>query len=355
LPECQFAGAPMCNGTCPPDLVCADTGSCECVPDWPGTPGGYTPGPVSYMNTLTVPGLDAMSVPTCCKDFGPISKDFIQSGTNNIDNALANLAGSLVGLGVDIQALLTSAITDGTLAMLLDHRSLDAGALPDDFVLAQLLAEFAPGTTYTEANAGTGSFLLDPASFVGATGEPQNFNFPSVMGTPAMSAGPFTFGLTLPLGFVTLDIQAFETDITGDHGTISAAGIPYTNGTLAAYILLTDVYGAINALLNSPECSCLGLTQDVYTQQPDGSFAATGCVANADLLCALPEEEVCVSLADPDLFGNPSGVLGACLVLPGVLNGQADIDLNADPTVYEGMSIGLEYTGTTAAVTGLLP
>ena len=43
------------------------------------------------------------------------------------------------------------------------------------------------------------------------------------------------------------------------------------------------------------------------------------------------------------------------VMLPNVIGSTADIDLNMDSAVYEGMSIGLEWTGTTGTVTGLLP
>jgi len=351
LPACETTAAPTCGGTCNLGEICVDLGgSCACAPDWPALTDDYTTGPVSYLNTVQIPGVDGSGVPTCCKDFGTISKDYIQSGTNEIDNALARLANQLIGIGVDLGAIVSTSVQDGSLVILLDHQALDAGSLPDDFALVQLQGSFDAGTTYTEANAGTGEFLVSRSSFVGTTGEPQNYYFPASMGTPAMSAGPFTFSLTLPLGFVTLDLQAFEAEIAGDHGVISVSGIPYSNGEISAYILVDDIFSAINALLNSSQCSCLGLTGSVYNQQPDGTWSAT-CVSTAGK-CTLPGEEVCKTLAGNNLLGTPQEV---CLVLPSVLQNQADLDLNSDPTRYEGMSIGLQFTGTTAAVTGLEP
>jgi hypothetical protein len=319
-------------------------------PTWPTDPNDYVPGPISYINSLTVPAV-VSGVPTCCKDFGTISKDYIVSGTNNMDNALAVLAGSLGAFGVDLQQLLTDAITGGSLVVLLDHQDLAYSSLPDPyFALVQLLGEFDVGTTFVEANAGTGEFLIDPASFLPASGEPVNWYFPADMQATTMSAGPFTLSLSLPLGFVTLDVQAFGAEVDGVHGAITAAGVPYTSGTLAGYILVDDIFAVINALIDSPQCDCLGLSSSVYTEQPNGTWTGS-CVTTAGL-CTLPDEEICKTLAGNSLFASPPEV---CLVLPSVLQSQADIDLNSNSTVYEGLSLGLQLTGATGTITGIAP
>jgi len=375
LVPCASTSAPTCAGQCPAGQGCFDQGgSCACEvvttttsttttsttststttsttlpgpPDWPADPGSYVAGPISYLNSLSVPAVTG-GIADCCYDFGAISKDFIEGGTNNIDNALAVLAGALGGLGIDLQQILSDSLTDGSLVLILDHQDLDFVTLPDPFfALVQLTGAFDVGTTFVEADAGIGEFLINTSSFVGATGEPSNFHFPSLMDVGDMTAGPFTLSLTLPLGFLTLDAELLDAGVMADHGTITASGIPYTNGALWGYVLVDTIFDALNGLLNSPTCDCLGHTGDIYSKQPDGSWAAT-CQPTVGT-CVSPADDLCIQLGAGFLAG------GFCDLLPGVLQGQADIDLNSDPTVYEGLSVGLGFTGTTGTITGLTP
>ena len=108
----------------------------------------------------------------------------------------------------------------GDLLILFDHQLLQFGggmfagmggrSLPDEFVLAQLAGSFDAGTTYADAAAGNGQFLISRSSFVEGTGEPANFAFPAQMTADAMSAGPFTLEIKIPFGFLSLDLVAFR-------------------------------------------------------------------------------------------------------------------------------------------------
>jgi hypothetical protein len=85
----------------------------------------------------------------------------------------------------------------------------------------------------------------------------------------------------------------------------------------------------------------------------DGSWSSTGtCITTADTSCTLPAEEVCVTLADSNLFGSPPQVCG---ILPTILQNQADIDLNSNSDVYEAMSVGLEFTGVNGSILDVTP
>jgi len=323
-------------------------------PSFPDLPGDYVAEIPSYVDSLVVPGLSG-GVPTCCKDFGENSRDFIELGTNDTDNALAELAG-LIGGFVDINTLLVDAIAAGDLVLLFDHRDLDGGALPDNFTLAQLFGEFDNGTTPIDGAAGDGEFLITQSSFAGGTGTPISFSA-ATMADPPMTAGPFTLELTIPFGFVTLDLTATEAEIEGDPGTISAAGVPYTDGKIAGYVLISDIFAAINAILNSSTCDCLGLTSDVYTESSPGAgdWSGSGCVAAAPALCTDPDEEICVTLAGTNI---PDGV---CTLLAVFLVQVGDIDTDGNPPppagtgFYEGMSLGLEYTAQNAQINGVQP
>jgi hypothetical protein len=314
----------------------------EPPPTWPADAHDYDAGPTSYVNTLTIPGI-VSGVPTCCKDFGSISRDKIENNTNNIDNGLAQLADTLNGLGIDLQQALTDAIMDGSLVLLLDHQALDFLSLPDQFALVQLLGTFAGVTDYTLANSGAGTFHANLSSFVPGSGEPLNWYHPATMDASQVTAGPFTFSLSLPFGFLSLNVSAEATVVEAIHGTVTPAGVPYSAGELSGYIPMSDIFENLNDILNSATCACLGSHPDVYHQAIDGSWSSTGtCISTADSLCTLPAEEVCVTLADSDLFGSPPQVCG---ILPTILQNQADIDLNSNSDVYEAMSVGLEFTG----------
>jgi len=335
-------------------------------PVWPADPANYVAGPISYLNTLTIPPVFQAGA-TCCRDFGAISKN----GVGPIDNALANLANLLLSLGVaDFGAILNQSLQDGSLVVLLDHQLLDFASavtssdgaasdalrrsLPDDFALVQLAGAFAPGTTFTEASAGNGEFSILGKSFLPGTGEPENYVFPALMDTASMSAGPLTLELTLPFGFLTLDLKALDGEVSADHGTISTAGVPYTNGKLSGYVLVDDIYAGLNGLLLSSQCDCLGRSEPIYSKQPDGTWSGA-CLTNALDLCSQPDEEVCVTLAGNVNSNPPVGPVQACSILPQVINLQSDIDLNGDPSVYEALSLGLQFTGVTGQVTGVTP
>jgi hypothetical protein len=355
-----FKVASLCTPTVVGDLPS------EAPPTWPANPQSYTSAKASYIDTLTIPPIgpklcsaghcqtgetcttnsDCYAGPTCCKDFGAISRDHIEASTNHVDNALAVLADGLGALGIDIQATLTNSIQDGSLVLLLDHRDLDEGSLPDDFALAQFIGSFAPGTDYTIASAGNGAFYASTASFLPGTGEPRNWYQPALMSVSNMTAGPFALSLSLPFGFLTLDVGAEQAGVTGAP-TISPGGVAYAGGKITGFILTDDIFAGLNLVLNSPTCACLGIHPDVYFKQPDGAWDSA-CISNASTLCPDMAEEVCVTLAGNNLLGSPPQVCGA---LPVALAGAADIDLNSDSNVYEAMTVGLQFTAKNGAFT----
>jgi hypothetical protein len=315
---------------------------------WPADSVDYTPGPVAYMNSLTIPTVSG-GVPDCCKDFGPISKDFINGGTNNVDNALAVLADSASGL-FDLQATLTDSLVNGELVLLFDHQYLDAGNLPDDFAFVGLRGQFDAGTTFPDADAGMGEFLITPDSFFGGTGTPVNVFFPATMTASSMSTAPSTLGLPIPFGVVTLDLPVRGAEISADHGAITMSDIDYTNGVVSGYISQDDLFNQINDLLLSPTCSCLGISDPVYTQDMSGAWNGTNCVDGASALCSAPGESVCGTLAGTDI-----GVPEVCPILGGLFASVTDLDLDGDTSNFEGLSLGFQFTGVPGTINGIAP
>jgi hypothetical protein len=171
------------------------------------------------------------------------------------------------------------------------------------------------------------------------------------MGTTSMTAGPFKLTLSLPFGILSLDVNAAQASVEADHGTITVAGVPYSNGKLSGYVLMDQIFDSLNAILNAPQCACLNLSSNVYEQQLDGTWESN-CLANASTLCPNMAEEICRTLAGSNLFASPPQV---CALLPGILQGQADIDTNSEPTVYEAMSVGLQFTAVNGQIVGVEP
>lgn len=329
-------------------------------PSWPADRADYVAGPLSYVNTLAVPAVE-MDVPVCCKDFGDISKDFIENGTHDIDNGLAELAPLLALVGIDFEAQLNASIQDGSLVVLLDHQflELDGGSgpgargLPDDeFALVQLEAVFADGTTYAEASTGNGEFVVLDESFLPGTAEPAAFAFPAFLDVDRMSAGPLALDLTLSFGLLDLDIVATAAEIIAVPGPITSVGIPYFDATISGILLIDDVFESFNAVLESPDCGCLELTEDVFRQQPDGTWTAS-CVPDGAALCPGEDQAVCATLAGMNNMGEDLEI--CALIGPVLQDVAADLDLDGDPSRYEGMSIGLRFTAVTASSSAVEP
>lgn len=305
--------------------------------EWPASADDYQAEKATYANALTIPEVQN-DTPACCTDFGDISKN---EGT---DNALARLENTLQAIDQSIQVGIDQGIADGDLVLLLDHRDLEGGS--DSFVLAQFLGAFASGTTFADADAGNGEFLLTPESFVSGSGEPKNFFDPAEMSSGELSAGPAQIAVDFPFEGVLLQIAIDEAELTGT-ATINESSVTYQNGTLSGWVTLEDFFGALNDVAASPQCDCLGLDGDLFV---DNNGWEENCVSDAANKCDGPGEAVCANIGGDD-FTNDE----ACTLLPGFLEEEADIDLNNDPSRYEALSIGLMWSGVEASVVGLAP
>jgi hypothetical protein len=280
-------------------LACGSDGSSADVDGGSGGDGGGgggnpdasiddVPDRLSYIDTLTIPSVSGQE-PSCCYDFGEISKN----GTGTDDNALAIIANNplLEFAGIDFQQVLDDTLENGDQVLLLNHVGLTG---PDDsFRMDGLQGDFAEGTTYTEASAGV----------------------------------------------TTLTATVKEARISG-AATLSETAASYTGGELSGYILVDELFAGLNAY--AATCTCLGLSGDLFAKGPDGLWDSD-CVANAATLCA--EEPDCATIAGSEVFEGQ-----ACPLVPDLIQNNADIDLNDDPAVYEGLSVGFEWTGQNAAI-----
>jgi hypothetical protein len=156
-----------------------------------------------------------------------------------------------------------------------------------------------------------------------------------------MAAGPSGLNFALPFLGSTLVVAIEAAEVTGT-ATISNNGVEYTEGTLAGYITLDSLYGAMNTILTA-NCGCLGANPAVYSKNSSGVWGAT-CVSQANNLCPADIEQICRILAGNSLANNQF-----CTLLPGILNNQADIDANNDDA-YEALSMGFEWTAANADI-----
>lgn len=325
----------------PPDAGTPDVAKLPV--EWPDSPDDYVGEISTFITGIEFPEI-VDGVPLCCKDFGSISRDNIEDGTDNLDNAFARLAVSL-GDTVDFQKQINEAAQDGSLLLLLDHRGLDGD--PDDFVIVAPFGAFAMGTNYMKAADGRGEFLLLRNSFVEGTGTPNNVFNPSSVANTVATGGPARYTMMLPFGATMIPFLVSAAQIDGTL-EFDADGASYMNATVSGYFLLSDVWGAFNDMLARPECACLGLTGPLYVEIAPGVWDGN-CVPDAEVLCAEATSSTCVTFADTHLAD------GICGVGPAIFAAMADIDLDDDPDLYEAVSVGFSWNAVPAKIVGVEP
>ncbi|MCK5691021.1 hypothetical protein KAI87_17190, partial [Myxococcota bacterium] len=251
-PECTDAEEQdcTCDGPTTGTQTCSDGtyGTCVCdVPvdeSWPDRPAEYVGSQLSYIKSFTFPETDGDGAYTCCRDF---DDDEVN------DNGWVSMANALEGMtGIDTQADIDEMMSNGEIVYLLDHLGLEDSAAT--FTLAKLDADFASGTTYTEAAAGNGHFIIRPETFVAETGEPLDIFGNASLSSDLLSATGERFGLISIFGDIVLTLPLRDVLITATQTTPSA----YIEGELSGIILLSDFYEALNQEAASEECACLG-------------------------------------------------------------------------------------------------
>ncbi len=309
--------------------------------NWPASPADYVFGPSSYFHAFQIP---VMETEPCCRDWGAISKDNILAGTNDQDNALAELRNLTAAMNLDLQATVDSTIESGGFVALLDHYNFPDG--DGDYDLAFFRGNFENGSSWETAQLGVGEFLIEERNFQSGTGRPRAvFDAANVTGGQLHATGGL-IEIAMPIIDDTLLILPLQ-DVTLE-GTLSDSG-EITNGELSGYVTVTDFYNGYNAAV-ADLCGCLNLQGDLFRDNGTETWDAT-CVANPETLCTAPEELVCIPMAGDDLWGG--GEL--CTIIPVLMTSTPDLDLDGDTSTFEAMSVGFHYGAATANITGLAP
>lgn len=306
-----------------------------------------------FIDSIDIPFVDIdqdFIIADCCKDFGAISKDFIERGVDTIDNAVAGLAAVMNAFGeTDVSQGVNDDIAAGEIVLLLDHRDLDASSAPDPLDLALLHGTFAPGTDFAAAVAGNGMFVADSENFLPGTSTPKNTFSSAVYRVDSLSADGGTFAAVLPFGGTTIDVAIQESEIEAGHSGVSATGLGYESATVAGYVFPEDLVIAINGVLRSDNCACLGLTEDIYTKDSGGEWTATGCLADAESLCPIATKRSCIVLAEAINLDDENSI-GLCDAIPQAMFLFADLDLDGDTATFEGLSTGIRFTSVPGVI-----
>ena len=144
--------------------------------------------------------------------------------------------------------------------------------------------------------------------------------------------------LVLPLQDVALSGMTSE----GPMG-----GLGLSDGELSGHVLLDDFFNAYNVAAEALCGTCANLTGDVYTiNAKTGEWEATGCATDT-YACVLPDEMSCATLVSDDFLGG-----GVCGLIPGIIGGVADLDLDGDGT-FESLSAGIRTAGVPGEIVGV--
>lgn len=294
---------------------------------------------VSYVSSLALPATDPSGYPTCCRDFGEMSK---RPGN---DNALSSLMGQLISLDPDsgVETLLQDSVEQGSVVLLLDHRAFDGGDDADGYALSWIDGQWAPNTQWAAASDGAGVFGVSPDSFVPGSGKPRSVMNPALLDDGIVSAGPINLRLQIPVGFALVPITVHDARV---EATIRSgdSGVGYSEGSLSGYAATSEVFEALNEIVGA-NCACLGLDDpySLYEQSSSGNWSGA-CATMAHVTCPEPEQEVCRTLGGANVIDG-----GFCGVLPQILQNRADIDSDADGT-WDSLSLGLEWTAVPASL-----
>ncbi len=292
---------------------------------------------VSYTSEANVPPEEDDEW-RCCKDFGEISDN-----PGEIDNAYAELADLLSLGGVDLEEGIENQIQDGNLVILMNHLGVsEEGATYD---IEAYLGAFAEGTIYEDAKAGDGEFEIEDVSF-DDQGNPQVVFEDAVLQDGELQAGPTNITLAVGVGEDALTLDLRDTELRAD-ASFSNGGIQLDNGELSAYLLVDDLFEALNDFLESDTCQCLGVGDDpVFVQDGPADWSSDCREPEGDdgdgdgHTCE--EDDICAVLGSQDSI--------ACTVgIPTLLPPEADLDTSDDGT-NDALSIGLEWVGVPGTI-----
>ncbi len=303
-----------------PDAV---MGTCT---GWPSSSSSYTFDLASIIDTVGLP-MSGGGFPTCCRDFGTISADYIERGTHNIDNALAGLLAALELMGgPDFEATMNAAISSGLLNILLEHRGLDGETDADGFCLVRF-----DGTP-----AGSSGYLAYDTSFTTGTGTPLEA-FAASMSSREMRTSRGPFEMIIPLGF-SISARFEDTELSGT-ASISTSGVSYTSGRMSGYVTLDEFFSALNDYVQA-ECACLSAPDPVFSRLSDGTVEEH-CTDLTPSTCAAAGNTTCAALGTN------------CSTLVPLFVDAADLELESTRTGYDAISFGMAWTAAPATISGV--
>ena len=305
--------------------------------DYPNDPSGYEANLISYISEITIPELDQDDDPTCCFDFGSISKN------DGLDNAYATFMQEINDLvplfdaQQEYDELLARNPQDNPLVWLIDHRGLAVGQ-SDQFRMAFLYGAMEGDTTQPDARAGTGTFTISSRSFEPGTGTPLSAFDAVFFSEPTGAVLSPSGSMFVPFALANTELQ-LPLEAARVRGTAVPTndGVSYSRGEISGYITVDDFFGTLNDTLEE-RCSCIADELPIFTKNVDGDWVES-CPTGPTVVNACggsPLTEVCVGIAGRVQDG------GACSQFPLLVPNQVDIDTDGDDE-YDAISFGLEF------------
>jgi hypothetical protein len=300
-------------------------GSCT---GWPSSADSYSFAQAARLDSAVLPDFSG-TAPSCCRDFGTISADYIESGTHLVDNALGELLDALAGMGMpSFDDEMADAISEGRLIILFDHQELDGRTDTDGFCLVRF-----DGTPDTSSG-----YLALRDGFVTGSGTPLE-TFPASMVAGAMVAGPGSFVMPVPLTAALL-LPFEDVELTGS-ATLGSSGVSYSGGTFSGYVTLEELLEAYNDFIQT-NCSCLSPPDPVFVRESTGSIT-NRCTDLDSAACLSAGNDLCYQIGS------------TCFTLVGILPMTADLETDSSMTGYDAYSFGFEWTAVPANISGLSP
>lgn len=292
----------------------------------PACPSGDGYGPGSFVTRFEI-----ATDEQCCHDL-----DGDGTNDNFIGSNIISLASSFGG--VDVNANIQAAISQGRLIYLLEYDHFDNDRYDGSLGLKFLTGGDAM-PPFGDNLVGSGSFMVDPNSY-DSQGQPL-WAFTSAYVIDGMlhaEGGQLQIYFPGLVEEVDLALRNVVLDATVTPGADLAEGgkVVLTDGRLSGGLMMERFYDSMNVVANA--CTCLG--QDIFTkkystvngqQQPyyDCALSASACANDPD--------DACRTVGDRQL----------CFFL-GVASKNADVDTDGDG-VRDALSFGtrIEATGTT--------
>ncbi len=247
---------------------------------------------------------------------------------DNALGALVSLLESMPGGPEDVDAILTEAIEDGTLAVGAAWPSFEAGVADAASVDAHFF-EFVDNDDDPETHD---AFFVDRRSFELGTSVPRHrFNGSVAANRVEGTASSFPIATPFLGGLILADLESVQIEA---RVVESGDGIAVTEGTIAGVIPALQLYDGLNELYRN-ECDCLGLDpgEDLFqvAVDEDRGTIDIDCHPDADDdACAPDDNDLCSSLSV------------TCSVV-GIMGSVFDVDTDGDG-INDGLSAYFSFT-----------